>query len=181
MLIALPNTDGSFTATLFLPREGADSFAACDRAAGARASSRATSPTRVPLIPDLEQRVLRTSAPASWARALHALARRGRRLLLIGDAAHAIVPFHGQGMNCAFEDCVVLDELLGTARRLGHASSTSSSACGAPNAEAIATMALENYVEMRDTVRDPHFQLQKALSLELERAFRTASSRATRW
>jgi kynurenine 3-monooxygenase len=90
--------------------------------------------------------------------------------LLLGDAAHAIVPFHGQGMNCAFEDCAVFDELLDEhddwqtlfaefQRRRQ------------PDAEAIAHMALENYVEMRDSVRSPRFQLQKSLSLELERRF----------
>jgi len=91
-------------------------------------------------------------------------------MLLIGDAAHGIVPFHGQGMNCALEDCVVLDELL-----VGAHDSTEVFAEFArvrrPNTDAILEMALENYTEMRDTVRDPTFQLQKAPSLELERRF----------
>jgi len=92
----------------------------------------------------------------------------GGRALLLGDAAHAIVPFHGQGMNCAFEDCLVLDECLG---RLGEdwaAVFAEFERLRRPNAEAIATMALENYVEMRDVVRDPKFQLQKKLGFLLE-------------
>jgi kynurenine 3-monooxygenase len=90
------------------------------------------------------------------------------QLLLIGDAAHAIVPFHGQGMNCAFEDCVVLDRLLADSDDLAAAFSRFES-LRLPEANAIADMALENYVEMRDTVRDPRFQLGKTLAFELER------------
>jgi kynurenine 3-monooxygenase len=92
------------------------------------------------------------------------------QLLLIGDAAHAITPFHGQGMNCAFEDCRALIEQL-------EANGDWADACRhferarQAHANAIADMAIENYLEMRDTVRDPSFLLQKALSLELERRF----------
>jgi kynurenine 3-monooxygenase len=97
------------------------------------------------------------------------------RVLLVGDAAHAIVPFHGQGMNAAFEDCVVLDELVGRhASERGHdwpAIFAAFEAERAPNAQAIAEMALENYREMRDDVRDPKFQLRADLSFELERRF----------
>jgi kynurenine 3-monooxygenase len=97
------------------------------------------------------------------------------RLLLVGDAAHAIVPFHGQGMNAAFEDCVALDELIDA-----HCTSSDHDwpaifsgfeAARAPNTRAIAEMALENYLEMRDEVRDAKFQLRADLSFELERRF----------
>jgi kynurenine 3-monooxygenase len=90
-------------------------------------------------------------------------------MLLLGDAAHAIVPFHGQGMNCAFEDCRVLASLLDDDAQ-GDAFERFS-ALRKPDADAIAQMALENYAEMREGVRDPRFQLQKQLSLELERRF----------
>jgi kynurenine 3-monooxygenase len=92
----------------------------------------------------------------------------GGRVLLLGDAAHAIVPFHGQGMNCAFEDCLVLDECIG--RHAGDWDKTFAEfeTLRRPDAEAIAAMALENYVEMRDAVRDPRFQLQKKLGFLLE-------------
>jgi kynurenine 3-monooxygenase len=93
----------------------------------------------------------------------------------VGDAAHAIVPFHGQGMNAAFEDCVELDELVGAHRTsAGHdwpAIFAAFEAARAPNARAIAEMALENYREMRDEVRDPKFRLRAELSFELERRF----------
>jgi kynurenine 3-monooxygenase len=91
-------------------------------------------------------------------------------VLLIGDAAHAITPFHGQGMNAAFEDCRVLSEILSEAPTW-RAAFEKFERTRKPNGEAIADMALENYVEMRDTVRHPKFMLQKALSLELERRF----------
>jgi kynurenine 3-monooxygenase len=96
----------------------------------------------------------------------------GHEVLLIGDAAHAITPFHGQGMNCAFEDCAQLATLLASDADLARAFATFEQ-LRKPNTDAIAQMAIENYLEMRDTVRDPMFQLQKALSLELERRFPT--------
>jgi kynurenine 3-monooxygenase len=95
--------------------------------------------------------------------------------LLVGDAAHAIVPFHGQGMNAAFEDCAVLDGLIGQHKNAqGHAWPAifaEFEAARAPNARAIAEMALENYREMRDEVRDAKFELRAELSFELERRF----------
>lgn len=169
MLIALPNTDGSFTATLFLPATGAESFAALDSPRSVTDFFARQFPDVLPLIPDLEEDffahptgTMVTVRCSPW----HVAGRS----LLIGDAAHAVVPFHGQGMNCAFEDCVTLDELL--SRHTDWASVFGDfERERKPNADAIATMALENYVEMRDTVRHPKFQLQKALSLELERRF----------
>jgi kynurenine 3-monooxygenase len=89
---------------------------------------------------------------------------------LIGDSAHAIVPFHGQGMNCCFEDCVEFDACMNR-----HASWKSVfaefGALRKPNTDAIAAMALDNYLEMRERVAHPKFQLQQALALELERRF----------
>jgi kynurenine 3-monooxygenase len=87
------------------------------------------------------------------------------RLLLIGDAAHAIVPFHGQGMNCALEDCVLLDALLADGRPGPFARF---SATRRADTNAIAAMSLENYGEMRDAVLDTRFQRQQVLSRELE-------------
>ncbi len=89
--------------------------------------------------------------------------------MLVGDAAHAIVPFHGQGMNLAFEDCVRLSAIV---RDLGDDWPNVFARYEAEqlaNANAIADMALDNYIEMRDTVRDPKFALRKALAFELER------------
>jgi kynurenine 3-monooxygenase len=97
------------------------------------------------------------------------------KILLIGDAAHAIVPFHGQGMNAAFEDCVVLDRLLEQRAADGSGDWQQLFAdferLRAPNTRAIAEMAIENYQEMRDDVRDAKFELRASLSFELERRF----------
>jgi kynurenine 3-monooxygenase len=173
MLIALPNPDRTFTATLFLPHGGSPSFASIDaRSAGAFFAREF--PDALPLIPNLEQDY--ASHPVGHLGTVHCSPWSFlNRILLVGDAAHAIVPFHGQGMNAAFEDCIVLDELIGR-----HAKSngfdwpaifTAFERARAPNARAIAEMALENYREMRDEVRDVKFELRAALAFELERRF----------
>jgi kynurenine 3-monooxygenase len=167
MLIALPNADGSFTATLFLPRRGPQSFEQLDTGARAREFFAREFPDALPLIPDLAEQF--EAHPQGMLGTIHSPTwRDAERLLLVGDAAHAIVPFHGQGMNCAFEDCRILDELLqqDPARAFSRFENDRREDC-----LAIAQMALENYGEMRDTVRDPRFQQQKALSLALERLY----------
>ncbi len=92
----------------------------------------------------------------------------GEAAVLLGDAAHAIVPFHGQGMNACFEDCFELDRLLRSAGDWRSAFEQFFQ-LRKPDTDAIAAMALENFLEMRDTVRDPKFMLRKELSFELER------------
>jgi kynurenine 3-monooxygenase len=167
MLIALPNPDASFTVTLFLAREGPASFAALQDPATLRAFFEREFADALPLLGDLAtqfaanpQGRLGTVRCGPW--------HVGGRVLLLGDAAHAIVPFHGQGMNCAFEDCVELAGLIdGGGDWAGVFAEFQRRR--QPNAEAIAQMALENYVEMRDTVRDPAFLRQKAIALQLER------------
>ena len=173
MLIALPNPERTFTATLFLPHRGEPSFASVGPGQ-AREFFQREFADAVPLIPALEQDY--AEHPVGHLGTVHCRPWSfANRVLLVGDAAHAIVPFHGQGMNAAFEDCVVLDELMakhGTAA--GHdwpAIFAAFEAERAPNARAIAEMALENYREMRDDVRDPNFQLRADLSFELERRF----------
>ncbi|HTQ36998.1 MAG TPA: NAD(P)/FAD-dependent oxidoreductase [Steroidobacteraceae bacterium] len=165
MLIALPNADHSFTATLFLPRTGAPSFAALARPEDARGFFAREFPDALARMPDFDreiaahpQGVLGTVRCAPW--------NLGERLLLIGDAAHAIVPFHGQGMNCALEDCVLLDALLADGRPGPFARF---SAARRADTDAIAAMSLENYGEMRAAVLDPRFQRQRELELQLER------------
>lgn len=170
MLIALPNTDGSFTATLFLARTGTNSFAALTDATAVNAFFQREFPDVVPLMPNLAQEFqahpqgqLGTVQLTPW--------HIGGNVLLLGDAAHAIVPFHGQGMNAAFEDCSVLDTLLDEIGTDWEPLFTAFSNSRRPNAAAIATMALENYTEMRDTVRDAGFVRRKAIAMELERRF----------
>ncbi len=170
MLIALPNLDGSFTVTLFLATEGAQSFASLNGPDSLQAFFQATFPDAYALIPDLERDFF--ANPTGSLMTVRCFPWHvGGMAALIGDAAHAVVPFHGQGMNCAFESCAELDECV--------------QACGSdwqkvfqayesrrkPNAEAIADMALENYVEMRDQVRDTDFVLKKEIAWELERRY----------
>ena len=167
MLIALPNLDGSFTVTLFLAREGEPSFSTLERPGELKRFFAAEFPDALALIPDLESDF--TAHPTGLMGTVHAESwHADGRALLLGDAAHAIVPFHGQGMNCAFEDCLVLDECLGRHGEDWDKVFAQFETLRRPNAEAIAAMALENYVEMRDAVRDPRFLLQKQLGFLLE-------------
>jgi kynurenine 3-monooxygenase len=168
MMIGLPNIDGTFTLTLFLPFDGANSFAELADRATAEQFFTTQFPDLIALAPGLVDEFF-THPTGRMSTVRCERWTDGSRCVLIGDAAHAIVPFHGQGMNCAFEDCIEFDALLDQYDW--------PSACvefakqRKPNTDAIAEMAIENYVEMRDTVRDPQFQLQKELSFELERRF----------
>jgi kynurenine 3-monooxygenase len=169
MLIALPNTDGSFTATLFLPRSGPDSFATLTTPAAVAAFFQREFADVVALVPDLAAQF--AAHPQGQLGTVHAAPWQwGGQVLLLGDAAHAIVPFHGQGMNAAFEDCTVLDALLAEPRGWDEVFAQFERA-RRPNTEAIAQMALENYAEMRDAVLDPAFVRRKALAMALERRF----------
>jgi kynurenine 3-monooxygenase len=161
MCIALPNTEQTFTVTLFLPNEGAPSFATLPDLAAAQAFFAADFPDALPLIPDFAQEWVANPVGSLFTLYLDRWHLDGRAVLL-GDAAHAMVPFHGQGMNCAFEDCVAL------ARQIDAAADWQSAFAAfeaerKPNAEAIQAMALENYVEMRDQVDDADFLLQRQL------------------
>jgi len=169
MLIALPNEDGSFTATLFLAKHGAISFESLTETAAVEAflsvnfpDARAAMPNCISEFQDHPVGFLGTVSASPW--------HHEGMTALIGDSAHAIVPFHGQGMNCCFEDCVEFDACMSR-----HASwervFTEFGARRKPNTDAIAAMALDNYLEMRERVAHPKFQLQQALSLELERRF----------
>ena len=168
MLIALPNADNSLTATLFMQAEGADaSFAALRDPAAARQFFEREFPDALALMPDFEHQF--SSHPVGKLATIRTdVWNANGTALLLGDSAHGIVPFHGQGLNCCFEDCLALDELV-AADLDWQTCFERFTALRRPNADAIARMALENYVEMRDSVRDPRFQLQKALSLLLER------------
>jgi kynurenine 3-monooxygenase len=166
MCIALPNDEGTFTVTLFLPNEGTPSFATTRTGAEAEALFARDFPDALPLIPDLQRDW--EEHPPGLLGTLHLRQwHLGNRAVLIGDAAHAMVPFHGQGMNCAFEDCVALARQLQQADTLQEAF-TGFEAERKPNAEAIQQMALENYLEMRDRVADPAFLLQRELEQQLQ-------------
>jgi len=171
MCIALPNDERTFTVTLFMPNHGGAStqspgFDTIRTPQEARAFFARDFPDALPLIPELERDWARN--PASTLATLH-LERwhLDRRALVIGDAAHAMVPFHGQGMNCAFEDCAALTEHLDTHADLADAFAAFE-AERKPNARAIQQMALENYREMRDRVDDADYRLQRELELRLQ-------------
>ena len=169
MLIALPNTDGSFTATLFLAKHGAQSFESLREAPAIEHFLAQNFPDAFALMPDAVAEF--RSHPVGFLGTVSATPWHASGMAaLIGDAAHAMVPFHGQGMNCCFEDCISFDALLDRPASW-QAVFAKFSATRKPNTDAIAAMALENYLEMRERVADPQFQLQQALSLELERRF----------
>jgi kynurenine 3-monooxygenase len=162
MCIALPNAEGSFTVTLFMPNRGDPSFATVATPDAARVLFERDFADVLPLIPEIEQDfganpvgVLSTLYLDRW--------HLDGRALLVGDAAHAIVPFHGQGMNCGFEDAVELADLLDAHRDDLAWTFAEFERRRRPNAEAIAAMALENYVEMRDSVADAGFLLRREL------------------
>ncbi|MGB6452103.1 MAG: NAD(P)/FAD-dependent oxidoreductase [Steroidobacteraceae bacterium] len=169
MLIALPNADGSFTATLFLARSGRDSFDALTGPDRVRELFQSEFPDAMQLMPHLIEEF--TTHPQGQLGTVYTEPWHvGGQVLLLGDAAHAIVPFHGQGMNAAFEDCLVLDSLLDR-QDSWNTLFADFERSRLPNTAAIAQMALENYVEMRDTVRNPAYLRRKALAMELERRF----------
>jgi kynurenine 3-monooxygenase len=167
MLIALPNIDGGFTATLFLPNDGPQSFAALRTEAQVAAFFDTHFADAVPLIENLTGGffdnpvgMLGTIRCDRW--------HHGGDALIMGDAAHAIVPFHGQGMNAGFEDCMALDLCLDELGDDWQGVFAAFEKRQKPNANAIADMALENYVEMRDSVLDAKFRLKKEIAWKLE-------------
>lgn len=166
MLIALPNVDGSFTCTLFLPFEGEFSFEQLQSETQINAFFHRFFADATALMPTLIEDFMQnpTSAlatmrcnPWNW----------GSRVLLLGDAAHAIVPFFGQGMNAGFEDCTLLDAMLEQAGGDWEQVIPAFSSKRIPDANAIADLALQNFIEMRDLVADPGFLLKKRIAAAL--------------
>lgn len=174
MLIALPNTDGSFTCTLFLAYAGAVSFEELKTPADVLQFWQQYFPDTIDLMPDLAEDFfanptssLLTVRCSPWV--------FGNKIALIGDAAHAVVPFYGQGMNAGFEDCHILNALIDEYTEAGitqwdtvleqyqHAR--------IPDANAIADLALRNFVEMRDLVADPQFLFRKKVEKYLHEKF----------
>ena len=167
MCIALPNDERTFTVTLFMPHGGSyPCFDMVKTADEAQALFERDFPDTLPLIPNLRRDY--EANPTGMLATLY-LDRwhLDGRAVLIGDAAHAMVPFHGQGMNCAFEDCVALADHLNGNASLGDAFAAFE-AQRRPDAEAIQHMALENYIEMRDKVDDSTYLLQRQLELALQ-------------
>lgn len=170
MLIALPNSDGSFTCTLFFPMRGDLSFESLKTKKAVLAFFKEQFPDAFELMPALVEDFFTNPTGALATIRCQPWHLAGKACLL-GDAAHAIVPFFGQGINCGFEDCTVLDECIenqsgdwqkifqefGTLRKI--------------NTDAIAELSLTNYFEMRDHVADSKFALKKQVEFALEEKY----------
>ncbi len=166
MLIALPNLDGSFTCTLFLELKGEVSFEKLKDDESITAFFKQHFPDAVALMPSLltdfntnPTSLLVTVRCYPWT--------YQDKVALIGDAAHAIVPFFGQGMNCGFEDCVVLDEMIAQFGEDWQSVLNAYQIARKPNGDAVAQLALNNFIEMRDKTGDPKFLLRKKIEARI--------------
>jgi kynurenine 3-monooxygenase len=164
MLIALPNIDGTFACILFLPF---DSFERLTTTTLVTEFFNTRFPDALPLMPDLADNFVANPTGSMVTIKCSPWQVDGRALLL-GDAAHAIVPFFGQGINCGFEDCTVLLELLDRHGADWERIFREFEQLRKTNTDAIADLAVENFVEMRDRVADPRFLLRKKVELALE-------------
>ena len=173
MLIALPNFEGSFTCTLFLPMEGALSFQHLETSEQISRFFSEQFPDAVNLIDNLID-TFKTNPTGRMVTVKCFPWHVGDKALLMGDAAHGIVPFFGQGMNCGFEDCTAFSQCLDgeSAANVDWQRLFSSFAkMRKDNTDAIADMAVENFVEMRDKVADARFLMRKAAEKVLQQEF----------
>ncbi|HCV35454.1 MAG: NAD(P)/FAD-dependent oxidoreductase [Acidimicrobiales bacterium] len=168
MLIALPDLVGTFTVTLFLANEGPiDSFEHLTSDGEVLGFFEKHFADFAPLVPDLANQFtdhphgrLATVRTTGWAHA--------DRAVVLGDASHGVVPFHGQGMNAAFESCIVLDGCMRNNPNDWATAFAKFEQDRKPDTDAIADMAVANYVEMSSSVVDEHYQLKRAVALELD-------------
>lgn len=165
MMIALPNTDGSFTCTLFFPFEGKSSFETLLSQEAVHSFFTSTFPDATRLMPALSADFF--SNPTSSLVTIKCYPWTRNKVLLIGDAAHAIVPFFGQGMNAGFEDCRILNSLLDSYTNNWDDVLPAFQKQRKPDADAIAQLALDNFIEMRDLVADADFLLRKKIEARL--------------
>ncbi len=170
MMIALPNIDGSFTCTLFFPFEGETSFASLDTKEKVTAFFEKTFTDAVPLMPTLTEDFFNNPTSSLVTVKCYPWIREDK-FALIGDAAHAIVPFFGQGMNCGFEDCSVLNSLIEKHQDNWLEILSEYQTLRKPDGDAIADLALNNFVEMRDKVADPKFLLQKKIEAAFSKKY----------
>ena len=169
MMIALPNPDGSFTCTLFWEFEGPRSFKTTKTDEDVRRFFDEEFPDAVPLMPTLLEE-FRENPTGSLVTIRCAPWHYRDKVVLVGDAAHAVVPFYGQGMNAAFEDCVVLDECLAEFPQHRHRAFAEYYKKRKVNTDALADLAVENFLEMRDKTASKTFRAKKKLDHLLEAA-----------
>jgi len=170
MLIALPNVDGTFACILFLPFEGKDSFEQLPTRAAVLEFFQLRFPDARALMPDLVDNFFANPVGSMVTIRCSPWYFEGKALLL-GDAAHAIVPFFGQGINCGFEDCTVLMELLDQHGADWNKVFSEFERARKENTDAIADLAIENFVEMRDRVGDPRFLFRKKVEFALQEKY----------
>ncbi len=170
MLIALPNLDKTFTCTLFFPFEGPASFSNLTTKEKVQSFFETTFPDAIALMPDYVNEFFHNPTSSLVTVKCFPWVREDK-FALIGDAAHAIVPFFGQGMNCGFEDCRVLDELIDQYGEDWTAILQQYQILRKPDGDAIADLAINNFTEMRDRTADPRFLLQKKIEARLHERY----------
>jgi len=162
--------DGSFTCTLFFPFEGEPSFKSLTTKESVKSFFTQTFTDAVRLMPTLEEDYF--ANPTSSLVTVKCFPWiRDDKFALIGDAAHAIVPFFGQGMNCGFEDCSVLNSLMTKHEGNWETILSEYQQLRKPDGDAIADLAVNNFFEMRDKVADPKFLLQKKIEAKLHEKY----------
>jgi kynurenine 3-monooxygenase len=170
MMIALPNLDGSFTCTLFWPFEGPHSFAALRTEADILAFFQDQFPDALSLMPDLARDFLSNPTGSLVTVRCHPWHVQGRAVL-IGDASHAVVPFLGQGMNAAFEDCTVLNRCLEKHSPNWEAAFQTYESLRKENTDTLADLCIQNFIEMRDRVGSRAFLMRKRFENLLHKLF----------
>jgi kynurenine 3-monooxygenase len=167
MMIALPNPKGDFTCTLFMPFELFDSIKTKE---DVTKFFNEEFPDAFPMMPTLTDDYLKNPTSSLVTVRCYPWVK-GDKLALAGDAAHAIVPFYGQGMNCSFEDIVVLDNMIEKYGDDWHTIFDEYQKERKPNADAIADLAIQNYYEMADKVGDKHFLHKKHIEHQLSELY----------
>lgn len=171
MLIALPNLDGSFTVTLFLSyEEGAYNFNNLTTEEKITEFFEKEFPDALKLIPSIKDEFFNNPTGALGTVKCSPWSYKGNTLLM-GDAAHAIVPFYGQGMNASFEDVTVFDTVLDTCAGSWEEVFKEYQKVRKTDTDAIADLAIDNYYEMRDHVANPLFKKKRMLEMDLEKTF----------
>lgn len=171
MLMALANTDGSFTCTLFFPFEGEHSFDKIKNENDLIRFFKEVFPDAIDLMPTLVHDFFENKTSSLAIVRCSPWVHKGK-VALIGDAAHAIVPFYGEGMNCGFEDCFVFNSLL---EKIGDTDMESLlmdyHQARKPNGDAIAELSLRNFIEMRHLVAEPSFMLRKKIEDKMQEKY----------
>ena len=170
MLIALPNFDKSFTCTLFFPFEGPLSFSNLDSKEKVEDFFKTNFADVIPLMPNYVEDFFANPTSSLVTVKCYPWIREDK-FALIGDAAHALVPFFGQGMNCGFEDCRILDELIDVHKEDWTTILEVFQNNRKPDADAIADLAVNNFVEMRDKTGDAKFLLQKKIEANIQKKY----------